>query len=128
MKTGLSLIVAGLLVSTVPNVSFAGCATACVLPEVCRTSNNQFWCGLPSDRVVGGARNPGGVGVIKSSPGGAVNTGNGANAPSAARAPAPKKSQALEEVHVDKITSPRDASSGLPAAKRQQNPVKKETP
>ena len=151
MKKSLTLIVAGLLVSAVSNVSFAGCATACTSPDVCRITlqgpPTVYACGSPNARVIGGARNPGGAGVVKSPsggaassgwvnsvefptvkspPGGAASSGTGATAPSAARTVAPKRN--LKHDQVDSVTSPRDSASGLPTVKRQQQPIKKETP
>ena len=64
MKLHRLLILSGLLVGAAPGVSYAGCATACVLPEVCRIKSQAptvYGCGLPSDRVVGGARGPSGA-------------------------------------------------------------------
>ena len=151
MKKSLTLIVAGLLVSAVSNVSFAGCATACTLPDVCRITlqgpPTVYACGSPNARVIGGARNPGGAGVVKSPsggaassgwvnsvefptvkspPGGAASSGTGATAPSAARTVAPKRNLKLDQV--ESVTAPRDAASGQATGKRQQQPINKQTP
>ena len=151
MKKSLSLIVAGLLVSAVSNVSFAGCATACTSPDVCRITSQGpptvYGCGSPNARVIGGARSPGGAGAVKSpsggaassgyvnavefptvksSPGGAASSGTGASAPSAARTAAPKRN--LKTDQVDSVKAPRDVATGQATGKRQHQPINKQTP
>ena len=127
MKKSLTLIVAGLLVSAVSNVSFAGCAASCVN---CRyeAAGNYFYCG---DAAVKGVRprvaasaQPSGGNVKSGSP---VSTNARTSDPTVEpRAPAKSKSEV--SIETLGVTSPRDSASGLPAAKRQHPPINKATP
>ena len=127
MKTGLSLFVAGLLVGTAPNMSFAGCAASCVN---CRyeAAGNYFYCG---DAAVKGVRprvaasvQPSGGNVKSGSP---VST-NARTSDPTVEPRAPAKSKTEVSIETLDVTSPRDSASGLAAAKRQHKTVKKEAP
>jgi hypothetical protein len=131
MKLHRLLILSGLLIGTAPSVSYAGCATACTLPEVCRITSQGpptvYGCGSPNARVVGAARSSGGVLTAKQGSGNVMGNGSTPDS-STARTTGPKNSArppaALKLDQVDSktssITSPRDAASGLPSARRNQ--------
>lgn len=131
MKLHRLLILSGLLIGAAPGVSYAGCATACTLPDVCRIKSQGpptvYGCGSPNARVVGGARGPAGTLTAKQSSGNVMGKGPAPDS-STARTTGPKHSAsppaALKLDQVDsktsRITSPRDAASGLTSVRRNQ--------
>jgi hypothetical protein len=118
MKIYLTALLAGLLVGAAPGVSFAGCATVCVLPDVCRITSQgpptQYGCGLPSDRVMGGPRGPAGPRVNQGASSGVAQ--KGANSATTARTTGPKEQKQAS------IQSPRDVASGQATGKHQNKP------
>ncbi len=127
MKLHRLLILSGLLVGAAPGVSYAGCATACVLPEVCRydsTQNPKNFCGLPSARVVGGARGPSGTLTARQGSGNVIGKGSIPDSSTARttgptvgpRAPVAHK----ESIEVASVKSRRERAAKAADAPKQQ--------
>lgn len=123
MKLHRLLILSGLLIGSAPAVSFADCRPACTGTDVCRITAqgppSVYACMAPPAKKE--LRKPG----VVAQPGGGATVGGGSGIGATARSTGPTAeprapAKSKSEVSIESVTSPRDASSGLPSVRRKQ--------